>query len=353
MAAKSVAFSPDGTLVVTGSLDGTVRLWSQPSGALVTRIYHSQFVEDVEFSPRANVLASGSRDGTVKILDLEEVEASYLPGERPLSSSPSGELVTVLEDVSIWSSVKTRQRLNGDFDRPDCLAYWPNDRIAVGCAHEIVMCSPNQAPRKLAAPADGKIRAIGPNEHVGALVSRTEGGPIVWNIATGEVSKIDVGLEKVYEIRVARFSTSGDQLCIGCGVAERPGEVQVWDVSASRPRKTNTMSIPYTPTVLAIHPEGRLLAVGDFGGGVSLWDLNDGTQLAYQKGHPTELRNILFSEDGDALVSSDGRTIRFWRGGTLDDFGYIAMKNSGMCLFPNENALAVGTKAGIKLLRYD
>jgi WD40 repeat protein len=67
----SVAFSPDGKTLVTGSADHTVRLWDPATGqATATLTGHTDIVLSVAFSPDGKTIASGSLDHTVRLWNL-------------------------------------------------------------------------------------------------------------------------------------------------------------------------------------------------------------------------------------------------------------------------------------------
>jgi WD40 repeat protein len=102
---SSVAFSPDGKRVMSGSYYKAVRIWDVASGAETGKLEgHSDGVISVAFSPDGKSVVSGSYDKAVRIWDVAfGAETGKLEGHsvyvRSVALSPDGKsVVSVLFD---------------------------------------------------------------------------------------------------------------------------------------------------------------------------------------------------------------------------------------------------------------
>ena len=69
----SVAISPDGSLLASGSSDGTVRVWQVETGTLANEMEHGDIsIRCIAFSPDGTILASGTNDGRIYLWRMRD-----------------------------------------------------------------------------------------------------------------------------------------------------------------------------------------------------------------------------------------------------------------------------------------
>lgn len=93
----SVAVSPDGSILAAGSLDTVVRLWDMRTGHLLDMLRgHKDSVYSVAFAPDGTFLVSGSLDKTLKMWDLTSLDRSGAAGANIVKkdNGDHGERVT-------------------------------------------------------------------------------------------------------------------------------------------------------------------------------------------------------------------------------------------------------------------
>jgi hypothetical protein len=115
---NSVAYSPDGQTLVSGSMDKTIKLWNVNTGNLLqTLTSHSSWVESVAYSPDGQTLASGSSDNTIKLWNVNtgnllQTLTGHSDMVNSVAYSPDGQtLASGLSDFYLW--IKTLETDTG------------------------------------------------------------------------------------------------------------------------------------------------------------------------------------------------------------------------------------------------
>ena len=93
---NSADFSPDGSLIATGSWDNTVKVSNARTGQLVYTIHHTSYISPVAFSPDGSLIATGLSGNTVKVSNahtgqpLYTITHTHTGGINSVSFSPDG-----------------------------------------------------------------------------------------------------------------------------------------------------------------------------------------------------------------------------------------------------------------------
>jgi WD40 repeat protein len=340
-AISSVAFSPDGRVLISGSRDGKLRVWTMspdgsptfrptggaelgesinvvavsgpgPNGPIVAtaagnriRLWdfpsgrargswltgHTQRIQGLAFSPNGNLLVSASFDGMLGQWNVETNEASGL-------LAPSGHTGVQDRVVSLSPDGKT---------------------LAAG-GYDGVVIFLDLENRKLGAPlfGSGAVRSIGYSPDGRLLATGSSTGKLLfWDVAerrqSGETLNSHDGT-----IAGVAFSPDGKTLAAG-GCARLPGstscnqpDLRLWDPATRKPLDAPKSGHTSWITSVAYSPDGKLLATGGADRAVVIHDLRAGTERT-MTGFSDTVNAVAFSPDGQQLAAalSDG-TLSLW-----------------------------------------
>ncbi|KAJ7861893.1 hypothetical protein B0H13DRAFT_1726283 [Mycena leptocephala] len=310
----SVAFSPDGTRIVSGSDDETICIWNAATGEAVGTPLegHTDWVHSVAFSPDGTRIVSGSDDETIRIWNAATGEAVGTPLEghthwvRSVAFSPDGTRIVSGSDdetIRIWNAATGEAvgtPLEGHTDSVCSVAFSPDGtRIVSGSDDETIRIWNAATGEAVGTPLEGhthSVRSVAFSPDGTRIVSGSDDETIrIWNAATGEA--VGTPLEgHTHWVRSVAFSPDGTRIAVGT------------------PLEGHTDSV----CSVAFSPDGTRIVSGSGDKTIRIWNAATGEAVGTPlEGHTDWVYSVAFSPDGTQIVSGSGdKTIRIWNAAT-------------------------------------
>jgi WD40 repeat protein/DNA-binding SARP family transcriptional activator len=359
-----VAFSPDGTRVLTGDSGiNAARIWdvSKAGGGEIASLFAiGGYFGPAAFTSDGRRLVTAGEAGSVVVWDARTFAHLRTLGAPPgASSAPPGPNTGVSGADVFRLAVSPDDRLIAAVRLDGSVRVWD---MATGHDAFTVDAGPALAPfMDVSWSSDGDLLVVVANDgHTGraTIVDRTghvvavrqeetgialaggsftpdgdhlfttrlpteppnegQGEIVTWNWHDGAVEQIlDVPALDAYP------SPTGDLIATLAPTNSRSDTVELWD-PATGERVAVLEGSAGSVLGVAFSPDGTRLATGGIDGAVTIWDTASGEQLLVLRGHYNFAASVAFSPDGSQLASVGAEgVVRIWAL-DLDDLGEIA-----------------------------
>jgi len=349
---KSVAFSPDGTSLVSGSFDKTIKLWDVQTGGVVKTFHgHTESVYSVSTSADCTTVASGSNDNTIRLWDIQTKECHHVIKQqnsvRHVRFSPTDPqyLISVSGD-KVWHWNINAQQINpahtgscvafsldgtqivschkkdivvqnsnsGDIvvkfhvadSKIDYCCFSPDGRLIATVAHQIVhvwdTTSSHPHPIKVFAGHTDKITSLAFSSPSSLISSSFDCSVKFWEIGTLQTDPLVADPEST-SLTSARIVSITLQAEDGIAISsDSDGVVRTWDISTGLCKtsfQTPAKDYQWSDVRLV---NGRLVFVWYIDKKIHIWNVEKGKLLQ-------TIDATLDSKVDDFRISRDGSNI--------------------------------------------
>ena len=315
-----LTFSPDGTLLVSGSRDTTIKLWDMQTGVVVKTFQgHTSYVLSVSISADYTTIASGCSDNTIHLWDIQTEECYCVVQQESCVYSVQffpldPQHFISISDGKVWEWNIDSHKIAPEYD---CVytAFSPDGTKLVLCNGAVVQVQSSDSRAVVAEfqmdntqtthccfSPDGRLVAIAANKTIH-----------VWDITNSKPYLIKTFIAHTIDITSLVFSSPTSLIS-----ASQDFSVKFWQISSSSTSAdvTDPQFIPHTFPIKSITLQAKdgIAISSDSDGVVRIWDLSTGlckaAFLAPAEG--SYLRDVQLIDNRLILVWHAAEKIHVW-----------------------------------------
>ncbi|KAL5639387.1 hypothetical protein ACGC1H_006782 [Rhizoctonia solani] len=319
---NSIAFSPNGTRLA-GSSDKTICVWDLQEGTVVVGPFlaHNDKVTSVAFSPNGKHLASGSLDRTIRVWDPLSGKLTAGPFEGhtgPVNSiafsTDNTRIISSSSDNTIrtWDprpGALSDDVLKSHTDAVSSVAFSPNSQHVASCSYDgtvRVWDIRNDLPvadGTVLGRHDEKVMSIAfSSDSTWVVTGSFDHTARVWRIRNPDATPVSIFKE--HEGAIFSVVVSPDDSFVASAGGLGDNTIRLWNPSTGASISDPLMGHTDEVLSVAISPDGVSLISGSRDKTVRVWDMKNRTTLRVLEGHTRAVWSVVYSRDGTKFASS-------------------------------------------------
>ncbi|MBE9069524.1 caspase family protein, partial [Leptolyngbya cf. ectocarpi LEGE 11479] len=316
----SVAFSPDGSRIVSGSADSTLRLWDSEGNPIGQPwLGHSDWIWSVAFSPDGSRIVSGSRDTNLRLwtIDGQPIGSSiegHLGSVLSVAFSPQGDRIISASDdgtLRFWdaSGRSLGSPINAHKGSVYSVAFSPDGSYIVSGGSDNTLRLWDLEGNSIGEPFEGHsdwVRSVAFSPSGEQIISGSADKTLcLWALNGERLRRFYGHKDLVYSVA---FSPDGNQVIS----SSRDHTVYVWNLDSElidQPLYGHS-GLVYS---IAFSPTDKLIVSGSADRTLRIWSSQSNPIIKAVKAHSDSINALAFSPDGNTIVSgSSDHTLRLW-----------------------------------------
>jgi len=311
-AVNSVHISPDGKYIISGGEDNTVRLGKDSQ--IKTVVQHSNFVNSVSFCPLNNYILSGSSDGTIKLFNLKTeenttintfsehiVSVDYHPEKKYiLSSSKNNHIIKLWHATSgeLINSFSVKSK----YDSPVC-CFSPDGQFILSSYKDFTLKLWNMNDfKKVQTYSEHKTPVLSLSFSYDGkyILSGSNDSMKLWKVNTGE----NIKTYQLHNVHSLSFSRNGKYILSGSSE-----NIYVRDFESG----AIVVDISEQSCCACLSPDGYFIISGHSDGMIKHWRSDTNELVRKYYGHTNSITKVAFTSNGKTIISaSKDNTIKLW-----------------------------------------
>ena len=313
-----LTFSQDGTMLVSGSRDKTIKLWDIQTGGVVKTFQgHTEEVYSVSISPNCTTIASGSNYGTIHLWDIQTGVCCCIIQQESSVQCIHFFPLDPHHFISVSDTKVQKWNIGGHKIGPrydgSCAAFSFDGTKLVLCNEGVIQVQSSDSRAVIAEfHLHGAINCCFSPD--GRLVAASDyHAAYVWDITNSEPCLIETFICDARHIMSFGFSSPTSLISTYIDTS-----VRFWQIGASStsPDTSDINSTPHTSPIKSITLQAKdVIAIStDLDGVVRIWDLSTGLCKASVQ-TPAKgscLRDVQLIDSRLVLVWSIDKKIHVW-----------------------------------------